>query len=136
MIAYWPGKIEAGGESDLVSAFWDYLPTFCDLAGLDIPQNTDGISMVPTLFGKGKQKKHQYLYWEFHEDRSTKQAVRIGDYKIVSLDPHKSKEVYNLKIDPSESNNIVDEQPDLVKKAVEIFNMRTESKTWPLKIEQ
>ena len=56
MIAYWPGKIEAGGESDLVSAFWDYLPTFCDLAGLDIPQNTDGISMVPTYLEEGSKR--------------------------------------------------------------------------------
>ena len=42
------------------------LPTFAELAGVDCPK-TDGISMAPTLLGKGEQRKHEHLFWEFYE---------------------------------------------------------------------
>ena len=49
MIAYWPGKIQPG-ETDHISAFWDISPTVRELAGAEVQNDTDGISMVPTLF--------------------------------------------------------------------------------------
>ena len=62
-IAYWPGTIQAGRESDHLSAFWDILPTFAELAGIGAPEPIDGISMVPTLLGRGEQEKHKYLFF-------------------------------------------------------------------------
>jgi len=62
-IAYWPGTIQAGRTSGLLSAFWDMMPTFAELAGIRPPAPIDGISMVPTLLGRGEQKAHKYLYF-------------------------------------------------------------------------
>ena len=57
MIAWWPGKV-APGVSDHPSAFWDWLPTACELAGADSPVGIDGISFAPTIMGEtAKQKK-------------------------------------------------------------------------------
>lgn len=131
MITRWPGQIKAGSECDHVSAFWDILPTFAELAGASIPKDIDGISIVPALLSK-PQKKHKYLYWEFHEG-STKQAVRIGDYKAVRLAPSKPVELYDLKSDIGEEKNLADKHPRIVAKVKEILsNVRTDKDIWPL----
>ena len=65
MIAWWPGKIAAGSESDHLSAFWDVMPTRCELTGAKAPQGIDGVSFLPTLLGEGAQTQHDYLYWEY-----------------------------------------------------------------------
>ena len=62
-IAYWPGTISPGRTSDHLSAFWDIMPTFAELAGVKPPAPIDGISMAATLLDKGEQKKHNYLYF-------------------------------------------------------------------------
>ncbi len=77
MLVRHPGKIKAGTVSDHVWAFWDFLPTAAELAGVAGPSGIDGISVAPTLLGKPGQKQHEYLYWEFFE-RGYKQAVRMG----------------------------------------------------------
>jgi len=120
LIARWPGKIKAGSISSHVSAFWDFLPTATDLAGLEPPEKIDGISMVPTLLGNAKrQKKHKYLYWEFHE-RGGKQAVLWGKWKAIRLKWHKNPngplELYDLGKDPAEKINIAKGHPDIVAK--------------------
>lgn len=131
MIARWPGKIKAGSRCEHISAFWDILPTFAELAGAPAPKGIDGISMVPALLGKS-QKPHEFLYWEFHEG-SSKQAVRIGDWKAVRLAPSRPIELYNLKSDIGEQNNIADEHPDIVTRAKDIFEkIRTNANLWPL----
>jgi len=137
LIARWPGKIRPGGVSDHVSAFWDFLPTCAELAGLTPPENIDGISMVPTLLGRPeKQKKHEFLYWEFHE-RGGKQAVRMGDFKAVRLNVRKNPEgpleLYNLKDDVGEKHDIAAQYPDVIAK-IEAYlkTARTDSPTWPI----
>ncbi|MCA9239076.1 MAG: arylsulfatase, partial [Planctomycetales bacterium] len=109
MIAYWPGRIEPGRTTDHVSAFWDFAPTACELAGVAAPADTDGVSYLPTLLDKGQQPPHDYLYWEFYE-QGGKQAVRRGDWKAVRLDVLNKKpeafELYNLAQDLGEENNI------------------------------
>ena len=69
-VAYWPAKIAAGTKTDHISAFWDFLPTACELAGVTPSDDVDGISYAPTLLGEvKKQEKHDYLYWEFNEKK-------------------------------------------------------------------
>jgi len=119
-IARWPGRIKAGSISEHVSAFWDFLPTAAELAGAEVPDDIDGISMLPTLLGKAQeQKKHEYLYWEFHE-RGGKQAVLWGKYKAVRLKWHKNPngplELYDHEKDLAENFNIAKEHPDIVAK--------------------
>jgi len=136
-IARWPGKIKAGAINNHVSAFWDFLPTCCELTGVKSPEGIDGISMLPTLLGQGRsQKKHEFLYWEFHE-QGKKQAVRMGDWKGVRLnvakDPNGPIELYNLKTDIGEEHNMADEHPEIVARIENIMkSARTPSENWPL----
>lgn len=116
-IAAWPGKIEAGSTSDHISAFWDYFPTFAEVAGAELPttQRLDGISLLPTLLGE-PQQKHDFLYWEFPETGG-QQALRMGPWKGVILNRNKGNtemELYNLENDPREQNNVAAEHPGLV----------------------
>lgn len=120
MLARWPGKIAAGSNSDHISAFWDVLPTFCEVASTSIPQDIDGKSFLPTLLGKMEQQiKHDYLYWEFYEVGG-KQALRQGDWKLVKLnlrdaDKAIETELYLLSEDLGETRNIASEHPEKVK---------------------
>lgn len=136
-IVKWPGVVEPGLKSDHISAFWDVLPTLTDIAGVNTPNNIDGISFLPTLQGKEEeQKEHEYLYWEFYE-RGGKQAVRKGKWKAVkqgvSKNPDASTELYDLSNDPKELNNLADQYPQLVKEMEDIMkSARTESDVKPL----
>jgi arylsulfatase A-like enzyme len=137
MIARWPGKIEAGSVTDHISAFWDFLPTCCDLVGVEAPGDIDGISMVPTLLGRpGEQQEHEYLYWEFHE-QGKRQAVRMGQWKgirqNVAKNPDGPIELYNLEKDIGEANNIAVRHPSIVSKIEAYMKAaRTPSEHWPL----
>lgn len=113
-LARWPGKVKAGSVTDHPSAFWDLMPTACDIAGAGCPDNIDGISYLPTLLGK-KQPKHEYLYWEFHE-QGTKQAVRMGKWKGVYLIKADKFELYDLSKDIGEENNIASDNPTITEK--------------------
>jgi arylsulfatase A-like enzyme len=131
-MARWPGKIKPGSTSDQVWAFWDFLPTAAELAGVEPPKGIDGISMVPALLGQ-PQRNHEYLYWEFHE-RGFSQAVRMGDWKGVRLGTRQQPvELYDLKTDMSETKNVAAAHPDVVKKITEIMqSARTDSKEFPV----
>jgi arylsulfatase A-like enzyme len=128
-VAWWPAKIKPGRTTDHVSAFWDVLPTFCEIAGVDKPEGLDGISFLPTLVGNTEeQKQHEYLYWEFFEANG-RQAVMIGDYKgiIQNLRKEPFFELYDLSVDESESNNIAADHPELEKEMRRLFrDARTE----------
>ena len=131
MIANWPGKIKPNSTSNHISAFWDFLPTVCEIAQVNTPENIDGISFLPELIGK-KQKEHDYLYWEFHE-QGGKQAVRLGDWKGIRLkmntNPNAPIELYNLANDIGEEYNIASKNPEIVKKISEIMdNEHSQSK--------
>lgn len=136
LIARWPGKIEAGSGTDHVCAFWDFLPTCCDLAGAVPPGNIDGFSILPTLLNRpGQQKKHRYLYWEFHE-QGKKQAVRMGHWKGIRLNVAKNPdgpiELYDLRTDLGETTDVASEHPDVVKRIVELMAVaHRPSELWP-----
>jgi arylsulfatase A len=123
MLVRWPGKVKAGSKNDIVTAFWDLMPTFADISRAEIPVPIDGISFLPSLLGK-KQKGHDYLYWEFHE-QGGKMAVRMGNWKAVKLNidkmPVGETELYDLSADIGETNNIASSRPDIVEKMEEIM---------------
>lgn len=123
MIASWPGKIKPGTTTDHISAFWDIMPTLCELGGVSTPKDTDGISFVPTLLGKGKQDQHEFLYWEFPAYNG-QQAVRMGRWKGIRKDIFKGNkdiELYNLDQDPNEQNNISDSYPEITERIKQIM---------------
>jgi arylsulfatase A-like enzyme len=137
MIAWWPGKIEAGTTNNHISAFWDMMPTFAELVGVKVPENIDGVSMLPTILGKKGQLQHNYLYWEFHESGGRK-ALRKDDWKLINYNINKPEkttvELYNLINDPGEENNVAEKYPETVKELTTLMNSaRTESKIFSFK---
>ncbi len=128
-IARWKGRIKEDVTSDLPFAFYDLMPTFCDVAGVrNFPKRYvnkkkavdyfDGISIFPTLMSDEKaQKKHPHLYWEFAETNQI--AVRMGDWKLIVIRgvPH----LYNLATDLHEDKDIAKEHPEIVEQMVKII---------------
>lgn len=136
-IVKWDGTITQNSTSNHLSAFWDMMPTIADLVNQPCPDNTDGISFLPTLLGNtNKQKQHEYLYWEFHE-RGGSQAIRKGPWKAIKLKVSKNSnpsiELYNLSVDPSEENDVAMMHPEIVKDMKRIFGeARNTNKAFPL----
>ena len=127
-IAWWPGEVKAGIVNDHQLAFYDIMPTFCDVAGIDnyVERYTnknlavdyfDGLSFAPTLLGEGEQEKHDFLYWEFHE--TNMMALRMGNWKLVVQNGNCS--LYDLVTDTHEDTNLASQYPDIVKQMKEII---------------
>ncbi|MGN1236271.1 MAG: arylsulfatase [Bacteroidaceae bacterium] len=127
-IVKWPGKIKANTLNNLPIAFWDIMPTFCDILGLKNYEKKysnknkdadyfDGISFLPSLFRKNKkQKYHDFLYWEFNETNQV--AVRQGDWKLISKSG--KCHLYNLARDIHEDNDLSSQYPEIVNQLVDI----------------
>ncbi|MFC4990983.1 arylsulfatase [Rubritalea tangerina] len=116
-IAAWPGKIQPNQTTSNITAIWDFLATVCDMTGATLPENTNGISFLPTLLGK-EQPQHKYLYWE---SRLTKgqQVVRMGKWKGIRNNVMKSGSstplaLYNLDSDIGEKKNLAKQFPEVV----------------------
>ncbi|MBR1720490.1 MAG: arylsulfatase [Phocaeicola sp.] len=127
-IARWPKTIQAGVTNNHQLAFYDLMPTFCELIGVKNYQKKyrnkkvkedffDGISFLPTLLGKEGQVEHDFLYWEFHETDQI--GVRMSDWKLVVKKG--IPELYNLAVDIHEDKNIAFSHPDIVSKMIEII---------------
>ncbi|XMO85915.1 arylsulfatase [Algibacter sp. AS12] len=118
MFAYWKGKINAGTTTDHPSTFYDVMPTFAEIAGVEAPKQTDGISFLPELLNK-KQAKHNHLYWEIQEGRNEKgfrQATRKGKWKAVRYGDSYKTELYDLDNDINETNDISSKYPEILEK--------------------
>ncbi len=123
-IAHWPQGIPQGGRivSNQVFHLTDIMPTLCELAGTEYPDEykgrritpTFGISMVPYWKGKVDKPEKRTLYWQ-HMNHS---AVRDGDWKLVTLNDRDSSawELYDLSEDRSETENVIAQHPDVVQK--------------------
>ena len=113
-VVRWDGVIAPGSETDHISTFWDFLPTVCDITGSEIPENIQGISYYPTLKGEKKQRRHEYIYYEFYE-RGGKQSILKDGWKLVRLNmdnPDKIvEELYNIDNDIAEEHNLIGKYP-------------------------
>jgi arylsulfatase A-like enzyme len=119
-IAYWPGTIAAGTVNDHIWAFWDFLPTAAELAGVKLQTPRDGISIVPTLTGRdASQIEHEYLYWEFKRA----QALRMGRWYAHKANL-KAVELYDVEKDPAQANDLASQYPDLVSRIENIFRKK------------
>ncbi len=129
MIVRWPGKVAAGAVSDFVWTHIDFMPTALELTGAPVPENLDGMSVLPTLLGN-KQKPHEFIYWEIHS--LFHQAVRTGDFKAVRFGTKNPIELYDLTTDEGETKDIAKQHRDVVKKiAAYMETARTDNKYWP-----
>ncbi len=129
-IASWKGHTPVGKVSDKPFAFWDFYPSAAELVGSKVKESIDGISLVPELTGKGWQKNHEFLYWEFHE-KGSKQAVRMGKWKGIRFGTSEPLELYDLSKDIHEDHNLASLHPKIVAKIENyLLNARSESKFW------
>lgn len=134
-IAWWPGKVKPNTTTDHISAFWDFLPTMAELVGSSMPEGVDGISFLPTLLGKKNQQKHKYLYWELHE-KGGMMAIRKDDWKLVRYNVLRkdriTTELYNLKEDKEEKNNVSSLHPEITEELLKLmYEARTPSEIFP-----
>ena len=130
-VATWPGKIKPNTKSGHPSAFWDFLPTVCDILGTEPSAKTDGISYLPSLIGE-KQKEHDYLYWEFNERKGPIQALLHKNWKLVHFVGNKY-ELYDIKNDPSETNDLFGKEKEIADRLKKLMAAaRTEHPEFPL----
>jgi arylsulfatase A-like enzyme len=123
LIVSWPEKMNDSRVSDHICAAYDIFPTICDMLGTEKPEDLDGISIMPTILGKGKQQEHDFLYWEYPERRG-QQAVRMGEWKGIrdsTLDGNRKIQLFNLEKDITESENVAGTNPEIVKRIEEIM---------------
>lgn len=126
-IVRWPGHVKAGTVNDLQIAFYDLMPTFCELIGTEdytklyrnrnVRDYFDGISFGPSLLGKPQKKTHDFLYWEFSETDQI--GVRMGDWKMVVVKG--TPRLYNLATDLHEDHDVAAQYPDIVRQMVGII---------------
>jgi arylsulfatase A-like enzyme len=116
LIAWWPGKVQSGVESAHVGSFADWLGTAADLAGAEAPKNIDSISFAPTLLG-GRQKEHEFLYWEFHEGGFKQAALYQGRWKGIRMGgPDAPVQLFDQDNGVEELTNVADKHPDIAAK--------------------
>jgi arylsulfatase A-like enzyme len=119
-----PGKIQPGTTSEVPIISVDLLPTFVELTGAKAPsQPLDGVSLVSTLHGKPLER--DAIFWHFPgylgapgvDQWRTKPAaaVRSGDYKLIEFYEDGKLELYNVKSDVGQKDNLAEKEPDLAK---------------------
>ncbi len=129
MVVSWPGKVKPGSISDHVSAFWDVLPTFCELSDRKVPADCDGISFLPTLLGNKPQKEHPFLYWEYPAMGGL-QAVRMGKWKAIRkniFNGNLTLELYDLEADVREQTDVSGQYPQIVTEMEAILKQEHET---------
>ncbi|HJQ24572.1 MAG TPA: arylsulfatase [Blastocatellia bacterium] len=145
MIVRWPEHIPAGRLSGQAWAFWDFLPTACEIAGASAPADVDGVSVLPVLLGQ-EPAHERLLYWEYYPRKggAFEQAARLGRWKAIRADAWRKKgkrwkvttsfELFDLTTDPSEQVDLADEQLSLVADLQKAMSdAHTESTIWPSK---
>jgi arylsulfatase A-like enzyme len=128
MLARWPGTVPAGKVSSHISAFWDVLPTVCELIEQPIPPQNTGISFLPTLRGEARQPQHEALYFEFcngADQKIVSQALRMNQWKAF-IPAGGSMEIYDLNADPFETQDLAASRPDLVETLSQLIQKHRE----------
>lgn len=133
-IVSWPGVTTAGSVCDKISAQWDILPTFSEIASERLLAATDGISLVSDMRGAASAK-HDSLYWEYK--KGSIQAIRRGDWKAVRYILTGNVELYNLARDPGEISNLTPRYPAIADKlAAQMDIEHKPSEEFPLPADQ
>lgn len=114
LIVRWPGEIAAGSVCHTPVSSVDFVPTMLELAGVeDPPEDLDGTSLVPLLAGSGKLDRDA-IYWHYpHYHHTTPAgALRAGDWKLIEYFDDGRLELYNLRDDMGETENLASTMPE------------------------
>lgn len=120
-IIKWPGQTKPGSRCNVPVTSTDFYPTMLDIAGLAqrTEQHQDGKSLVPLLKGQ-KEIDREAIFWHYphYSNQGGKPggAVRRGDWKLIEWYEDNRLELYNLKEDIGEQNDLVDKHPEKAKK--------------------
>ncbi len=114
-MARWPGDIEPGSRSDCAGLVFDLFPTFLELAGVEVPNGIDAVSLTPVLKG-GTIDTPRDLYFVRREGGlayggKSYEAIIRGDWKLLQNNPYGPLELYHLKDDPQEKTNLAEQSP-------------------------
>ena len=137
MIASWPGKIKSATVSEHVSGFVDVMATMCDVLKVEAPVSSDGLSFLPELLGQ-KQKSQPVLAWEFQGYGGQQAIILDGRWKGVRQKLGKAKkhvawQLYDLKQDPYEKNDLASSKPEMVDRIHKaMMANRTDSDAFPI----
>ncbi|MCA9136234.1 MAG: arylsulfatase [Planctomycetales bacterium] len=138
-IVRWPGKVAAGSQNDFPSYFPDWFPTLTEIGGGKTPegQTLDGISLVDLVEGR-TTKRNKPLIWNFTGYGGIV-AVRDGDWKAIRRNLNQKQpadwELYNITLDPSETNDLAADHPEIVKRLEKAFLAdRTVEPDFPLNV--
>ncbi len=120
MLVSWPGQISPGSVSNQLNVTMDIFPTLLEIAGSPLSEKIDGRSFLNTLLGKAMMEEERVVYFTRREGGlnyggKAYHALRKGDWKLLQNSPFQPMELYNLKEDPFEKNNLVKTEPEVVK---------------------
>ncbi len=126
MIASWPGKVEPGSIDADYLIIEDYFPSILEIAGVkeyQTVQDVDGISFVPRLFQEGAPDGDRNLIWHYPNKWGasgpgigTTSTIRSGDWKLIYWYKDQQFELFNIKEDIREKNNLAGREPGIVKR--------------------
>jgi arylsulfatase A-like enzyme len=125
--AMWGGKIAAGTVSDATAMLMDWLPTVCEVAGVESPPGIDGRSILPTLMGREQPElSERPLYWLRREGGMRflglcQHAVRKGRLKLLHNGPFEPLELFDLDADPEENVDLIGRQQDEVQELARLM---------------
>jgi arylsulfatase A-like enzyme len=117
----WPGQIKPGTVSAQVNLSMDIFPTLMEVAAIKPNQPIESRSFLPTLLGQQQPEVERPLYFTRREGGTTYggqsiYALRLGEWKLLQNSPYQPMELYNLKEDPQEQNDVIAQQPEIYKK--------------------
>jgi len=110
----WPKTIRPGGVVDALAINCDFAPTFLDVAGLPVPADMQGVSLVPLLKGRRPANWRTAIYYRYYHDPGDHNTrahygIRTETHKLIYYWTKDQWECYNLVEDPKEMHNIYNE---------------------------
>lgn len=118
LIAYWPGVVKPGTVTAAAVSSIDLFPTVVEVCAARHAGQLDGVSLASLLRG-GAAPRRDALFWHYphysNQGGRPGAAVRAGDFKLIEFYEQDRRELYNLKKDPGETNNLIEVLPDVAR---------------------